>query len=439
MNIKYYYNEQFRRTLMHLIRMFGGFQVQSGYDDNDNLKYRKVPCRYAGYSRQAMYLISGMSENIMQSAPIITLNVQSLKLDRRGVRAPASLDTIMGTNKSPETNSYTKELDEIHHVSKINPIPWELTFNINIWTTNLTNKMEIWEQIATLFDPAVSLQLNNNPLDWTSLSTVELIDSNFSTTGFPEGTDSNLDVATMTFKTIIYFSLPAIVQKAKLIQQIVTNIKTGSDEYDIMSNDIITDVYTPKNLCISSKRVMATSNTEEYEVTLLNSHLKETTTEGKVYSWDAYFHYLDKDHDEKNIQIRFMQNIEDNMPVKGTVLSIGESEVNKLIVQVDTSQLKVVYQVKKFISSENELLYVEPNDIFINLNNEPIVFKEQTIKPNEIFSVAGDDITILDLPESDEYIRCQEDQSFYRFNSKFGWHQMIFNTYRQGYWRIGFN
>lgn len=438
MNIKYYYDEQFRRTLLHIIRVFGSFEVRSGLDNNGNVKYRKVPCRYAGFSRQSMYLINGMSENIMQTAPIITVNVQSLKIDRKGQRAPASLSTIVGVNESPDVNSYTKKLDKIEHVERMNPIPWDLVFNINIWTTNLTNKMEIWEQIATLFDPAINLQLSNNPLDWTSLSTVELIDSSFSTAGFPEGTDTNLDVATMTFKTTIHFSLPAIVQKAKLIQQIVTNIQTGLDEVDLGANDIITDVYTPNNMCIKAERSVKTANTEEYILTLVNSSMNEVVN-GNIYSWNTYFKYLDTDYDEKNTEIRFMQSIEDNNPVKGMVVEVGETGANKLRVQVDTSQLTVTNTIKSFITSPNELLQAEPNSEYVNINPTSIDFKGNIIKPNEIFSVQGDNITILDFPSSTEYIYCSADESYYRYNSSLGWHQMVFNQYRQGYWRIGFN
>ncbi|MCU6294983.1 tail sheath stabilizer and completion protein, partial [Escherichia coli] len=134
-----------------------------------------------------------------------------------------------------------------------NPVPWTFTFDVNIWVTQTQTKMELFEQISTLFAPSIQLQLSENPLDWTSLSDVELIDCQFTTRGFPQGTDSDLDIMVLTFETTIWFSLPAIVEKPKLIQQITTNIKGARDELDFEIgnySDIITDVFTPKNLCI---------------------------------------------------------------------------------------------------------------------------------------------------------------------------------------------
>ena len=71
----------------------------------------------------------------------------------------------------------------------------------------------------------------------------------------------------LTFETTIWFSLPAIVEKPKLIQQITTNIKGARDELDFEIgnySDIITDVFTPKNLCIKVDEITKKHKGKQY-------------------------------------------------------------------------------------------------------------------------------------------------------------------------------
>ena len=85
MKLDYFYDDQFGRVLKHLIRVFGEFQVQNGVDADGKPKYKKVPCRYADISRMAAAIINGNSENVLPTAPIMTISVNQLKLDRKSV------------------------------------------------------------------------------------------------------------------------------------------------------------------------------------------------------------------------------------------------------------------------------------------------------------------------------------------------------------------
>ena len=48
--------------------------------------------------------------------------------------------------------------------------------NIDIWSGNTDQKLQLLEQVLILFNPSIQLQQNQNPLDWTSLYEVELTD-----------------------------------------------------------------------------------------------------------------------------------------------------------------------------------------------------------------------------------------------------------------------
>lgn len=446
MKVDYYYDAQFRRVLKHLIRIFGEFQVKFTIDDEGNPVYRKVPCRYADISRLAAAIINGNSENIMNSAPIMTISVQSLKMDRASVRSPVSETIIMGTNQSPAQNEYNKELDQQYQVTRYNPVPWVLVFDLNIWTTTLTNKLELFEQITTLFSPSVTLKLSENPLDWTSEVDVELVDCQFSSRSVPQGTDSDIDIMTISFSCPIWLSLPAKVTKPKLIQQIVTNVNSVSDDMDFELgnfNDTVIDIFTPKNMCITVDNTYDASGAiidNQYELTLVGSSLNILSSSGKIFSWDIYLKYLEPQYDTKEIQIRFQEGIEEEHPIKSTVIDIGTGErSNKIIVNIEDTTYDVYnYSIMNFITEESQISKALPEDFFINISERNVIYKDTTIPPNYMFKILNDGAMLIDPSTIQKYVYNSNDSMYYRYNNKFGWHRSVMSKYRQGYWRIGF-
>ena len=440
MKLKYFYDGQFRRTLKHLIRVFGGFQVQHGVDAEGNPRYKPVPCRYADFSRMAMYIINGGSENVQQYAPMMTISVASLKIARQDVRAPMSQTVVMGENVSTGVNQYEKKLDKQWAVERYNPVPWDLTFNVNIWTTTTQAKLELFEQIASVFNPSIQLQLSENPLDWTSLTNIELMDCEFSSRGMTQGTDTDLDIMTLTFKCQIWLSLPAIVSQPKLIQQIVTNIKTGSDDLDIdlgIGDEIVTDVFTPKNMCIVVDRVNSTQQFDTYEVTLVGQNMLQQSNTGKVYSWDLYLQYLNPEYLTRSIYLKFQTGIEDPNAIRADIISYPtEEEPNKLIVQVDTSLYRINYSLTGFIDEVKDLAKAIPEQYYINISPINIVYKESVIPPNSLFKTTNNGVEIIDPSTMTGYVYSSQDQHYYTYTSTLGWHQTVMNKYRQGYWRV---
>ncbi|EMR6008921.1 hypothetical protein WJW27_005794, partial [Escherichia coli] len=381
---------------------------------------------------------------VLPSAPIMTISVNQLKLDRKSIRSNANETLVMGTNTSPAINEYKKELDSQYKIVRHNPVPWTFTFDLNIWVTQTQTKMELFEQISTLFSPSIQLQLSENPLDWTSLSDVELIDCQFSTRGFPQGTDQDLDIMVLTFETTIWFSLPAIVEKPKLIQQITTNIKGARDEFDIeMSDysDIITDVFTPKNLCIKVEEITNSlyNLPDTYQLTLVSQSLSDVSPNGGIYSWEKYLKYLEPNFDDKKVGIKFQQSIEEDNPLKGYISSYGEDEnANKIIVQLDSSNYTVDYTIHGFVQKSSVLFDAIPEQYYVNNSIHNIIYKETEIPSNYLFKITNDGAELIDPSTVRNYIYNNEDNGYYRYNGKFKWHKSIMPVYRQGYWKITF-
>lgn len=442
MKLDYFYDDQFGRVLKHLIRVFGEFQVQNGVDDNFKQKYRKVPCLYGDMSRQAQYQLAQMSENILNSAPFMTISIKSWNMDRPNVYSPTTLDTVVGTNKQNEDGSFSKELSKIHHVQRFNPVPWVLEFDLNIWTTNLQNKMELLEQIGSIFNPAIQLQLSTNPLDWTSLSNLELINTEFSTRSVPQGQDTELDIAKMTFRTSVYLSIPAIDKRAVLIQQIVQNVSTVNDEQDILfdPNDITSIVFTPKNFSIDVQRMNTGASTEMYEVTLLNEYGSAHNKDGKIYNWNQYLDYLDPEYKSKTVSLKFQTKIENGNYIKGTITSIGSGDTrNKVYVQVDNSSYTVEYTIKGFYDDDSDFSSAIEDEYYCYIGNKVLNIDGVEISPNDIIKKSENVWSTHELSDVNNIIYNEQDQLYYKLDPEFGWIRTILSRYRPGYWRISFS
>ena len=82
-----------------------------------------------------------------------------------------------------------------------------------------------------MFNPSLEIQTTDNYVDWTSLSVVELTNISFAANTIPTGTETEIDVASMTFQMPIYISPPTKVKKLGVITHIITSIfneRTGN-------------------------------------------------------------------------------------------------------------------------------------------------------------------------------------------------------------------
>jgi hypothetical protein len=75
-----------------------------------------------------------------------------------------------------------------------------------------------------LFNPSFEIQTTDNYLDWTSLSVVYLTGLNFSSRQIPSGTESEIDICSMTFEMPIYITAPAKVKKLGVVKTIINNV-----------------------------------------------------------------------------------------------------------------------------------------------------------------------------------------------------------------------
>lgn len=223
-NLDYWYDEQIKRYLIQLVRVFSNFQVKEIVDGKPS--YNRVPARYGDISRMVAHILRNNSENTVANAPQITISIQSIQPARDRIQEPFLVSTTQVAEREwdKQAGQYTSEQGNLYTTQRYMPVPYNMNIQVDIWTTNTDTKLQLLEQIFVIFNPGIQLQSNDNPLDWTSIFEVELSDINWSSRTLPAGVDENLDISTLTFFVPIWISPPAKVKRQTIIQRIVNDI-----------------------------------------------------------------------------------------------------------------------------------------------------------------------------------------------------------------------
>jgi len=249
-NLDYWYDAQLRRYLMQFMRIFNDFKVSEGKRDGATY-YNKVPVRYADMQRMVGHIMRKGSENMVNSTPFIACSINSLLLARDRAQDPMLISKVQVAERQYDsgTSQYKTGSDSqsfpgnLYSTDRYMPVPYNLTMQVDIWTGNTDQKLQLLEQVLILFNPSIQLQHSSNPLDWTSIFEVELTDVNWSNRSMPAGVDETIDVATLTFTLPIWLSPPAKVQRQKIINTIITNIYDTSNVQDLGYDEDIYDFF----------------------------------------------------------------------------------------------------------------------------------------------------------------------------------------------------
>ncbi len=230
--MEYWYNQQLRQYRLQVIRAFSNFSVSIGVNDDGTPKLRRVPCRYGDASRLAETITNANSENKLPTAPFISVYMTAMSLapNRRHAPSLVSTQNVIEREYDGENSRYLGTQGNRSTVERYMPVPFDLTFNVDFWTSNLQQKEELLEQTQVLFNGMIDIQTSNNPLDWTAITTLEPTNITWSSRSIPIGTENPIDVCTVEYKVPIFINPPAKVKLQKIIQQIVTNIREA--EYD---------------------------------------------------------------------------------------------------------------------------------------------------------------------------------------------------------------
>ena len=239
----FFYDEQVKRFLLQFIRIFSNFQVQFGRDSDGNKALYQVPIKYGDPSRQAAAINSNNSENTLLSTPQMSVNITDLAYDRERVLDPTFVDkiTVRQREYNDVTNTYTDSQYQAYTIERVMPAPYKMNLKLDIWTSNVEQKLQLLEQILVFFNPVLEIQNTDNFLDWTSLSYVSLENVIWTSRSIPTGTESDIDVATLEFIIPIWLTAPSKVKKLGVVQKIIASVFDAQGDLNaaLLSDDLL--------------------------------------------------------------------------------------------------------------------------------------------------------------------------------------------------------
>tara|TARA_Y100000389_G_C17438156_1_gene506836 strand:+ start:63 stop:1484 length:1422 start_codon:yes stop_codon:yes gene_type:complete len=339
----HFYDGQIRRYITQVIRLCSNFSI----DMDGTLK--QVPVMYGDLTRQVSNIIRDNSENKLPSAPRMAVYITALEMDRDRL---ADATYVRKTNiveraYDDENNEYENYKGKSYTVERIMPTPYLLRVNVDIWTSNTDQKLQILEQILVLFNPSLEIQTTDNYIDWTSLSVVNLENLQFTNRSIPVGVDSEIDIATLTLSAPIYISPPAKVKRMGAITNIITSmfdenkgtIDLGESFPELSAYDDFptpgstTGDYGTKTATEVADQ-MANTNYQRMGV-YVSGNVAQIITRGAVgqYSWRGLVENLPGTY-KADISRIFLTNKDTNVLITGTI-GINTLDETKLIINWD--------------------------------------------------------------------------------------------------------
>jgi len=238
---QFFYDNQIRRFLIQFAKIFSNWYVTKGKDPAGNEILVRVPIMYGDSSRQASTIIANNSASNLPSAPLITYYISGLEYDQKRTQDPTYVDRINVRQRTfnAETGQYESVQGQAFTVERLMPVPYTLRVSVDFWTTNYQQKLELIEQLGTLFNPSMEIQSTDNFIDWTSLSVVYQDGLTFSSRTIPQGTANPIDVMSWKFYMPIWLSNAAKLKKMGVIEKVIASIFKGTALQDIQNDDLL--------------------------------------------------------------------------------------------------------------------------------------------------------------------------------------------------------
>lgn len=288
----FFYDAQIRRYLLQFMRIFSNIKVRNGPDANGLYTIQRVPILYGDPSYMVAQLIKGASENTMLPSPIFSAYIDSIKMNdkrRQDSQFVGKVSTVEREYNS-QTETYGPNPGVRQDVERYMPVPWDITFKLDVWTTNTATKLQIFEQLAVIFNKSVQLQQNSNLLDWTSIFEVWMEDFTWTNRSVPQGSEDERDVMSFKFKIEGWINPPAKLKRSGLIAEIVTQVYNVADVNLI--RDSLGNEYDPFS-CYGGIPIQIVTSVGGYRVSVANSGTHDTITllnqygqEDPTLSWE---------------------------------------------------------------------------------------------------------------------------------------------------------
>ena len=213
---EFYYAEQLKRYNIQFIAIFADWPFQVGWNEDKSPRLAKVPCTFASRDRIVGAIKGENTQNKPIRLPVMSAWHSSIEL------APERRKGVPTTRREVFMPTGGLFPDDIEVVEQRMPVPYNLLYELSIWTSNQDQHYQIIEQIMQFFPPHIQIQTSDEPFDWTKVTYVELMDMRLEE-NMPMGADRRVIQSTLVFRVPIWISVPVDVHK-RFIQDIYLRV-----------------------------------------------------------------------------------------------------------------------------------------------------------------------------------------------------------------------
>ena len=211
----FFYEGQLKSYLIQFCNIFSGLKVQTGKGECDVPEFMSVPIVIGSRDRVVAAIQAGNTQNRPFALPIMAANMQGLELnpERKGV------GVVDARTFLPQGGVFP---DDLRTVKRVMPIPYVMSVDLAICTSNTMQTHQILEQLLMLFDPTLQIQTSDAAFDWTKITSVELVGIS-NEENYPAASDRRVINWTLSFRIPIYISAPVDVRD-EVVRKIVIQI-----------------------------------------------------------------------------------------------------------------------------------------------------------------------------------------------------------------------
>ena len=228
----YWYHHQLRNYLVQFMAVFADMYVQVGWLDDKEPRFVKVPIKNSSSDRLVADIISENTQNKPVRLPLMAASLAGVTMAperRKGIATRRATTYIPTGGLAP---------NDITVVEQRMPVPYTLNFELGIWASNQDQHYQILEQIISIFDPTLQIQTDDDPLDWTRITSIELM--GLSPEEQPPGVDRRIIQTTLSFDVVAYLSIPA-KQHSRVVKDIFVRVGAVSQLAN-SSQDIVAEL-----------------------------------------------------------------------------------------------------------------------------------------------------------------------------------------------------
>lgn len=219
----YYFNEQLAKYIVQFMAIFQGLTYKTGKREDGSIRQFPVPVIYGSKDRVTASIMSDNTQNQAIRLPTMSAYLAQIRLapDRRKGVGVEKRSVYL-----PKGGLLPNDITTVHQLM---PVPYDVSMELSIYTSNMNQQRQIVEQILMYFDPLVQIQKSDDDFDWTKITQVELMDINFDE-NYPAGVDQRAIVSTLTFDMPIYISAPSDLKNQWIKEIMIRMVTVDTDE-----------------------------------------------------------------------------------------------------------------------------------------------------------------------------------------------------------------